>query len=85
MSFWEEELIARDLLVHRLVDNKARIALKQFVRRRHWRMRVDELLGSYKITRRQAAISLVREAMQDPFGRIDRYSLGALRRMLARQ
>ena len=83
LGFWEEELVARDLLVHRLVDPKTRTALKRFVRRRHWRLRVDELVGGRGLSRGQATSRLIREAMQDPLRRIDLYSLGALRRILA--
>jgi glycosyltransferase involved in cell wall biosynthesis len=83
IGFWEEELVARDVLVHRVVDTKTRTVLEDFVRRRHWRLRVDELVGGRGFTRSQATMKLLREAMQDPFRRIDRYSLGALRRILA--
>ena len=82
MGFWEEELVARDLLWHSAVDSALRAALGRFVRRRHWRARVDELMAAGGQTRRQAAGRLLAEALQDPFGRIDRYSLGALRRLL---
>ena len=83
MGFWEEELVARDLLLHRVVDPDTRAALKRFVRRRHWRLRVDELVGGLGLSRRRAVASLCLEAMRDPLGRIDRYSLGALKRMIA--
>jgi glycosyltransferase involved in cell wall biosynthesis len=83
MAFWEEELVVRDLLLQRVVDSRTRTALKRFVRHRHWRIRVDELVRGLGLTQGQAVASLCREAMQDPFRRIDRYSLGALRRILA--
>ena len=81
-GFWEEELVARDLLYHTAVDRELRAALRRFVGHRHWRNRVDELLASPATPRRAAAARLLAEALQAPFGRIDRYSLGALRRLL---
>ncbi len=82
LAFWEEELIARELLSQRLVDPTTRAVLNRFVRRRNWRLRVDELCNGIGLTSGQAAANLAREAVRDPFRRIDRYSLGALRRII---
>ena len=84
LAFWEEELIARELLSQRLVDPTTRAVLNRFVRRRNWRLRVDELCNGIGLTSGQAAANLAREAVRDPFRRIDRYSLGALRRIIHR-
>ncbi|THD77685.1 MAG: glycosyltransferase [Phenylobacterium sp.] len=80
--FWEEELLARDVLCHTAIDRPLRAALRRFVTRRHWRARVDELLSFAILSPRKAAADLGFEALQAPLGRIDRYSLGALRRLL---
>lgn len=84
LGFWEEELVARDLLAHSAVDGELRSVLQAVVRRRHWRMRVDELMARPGgLSRKHAAARLCVEALRDPFRRIDRYSLGALRRLMA--
>lgn len=85
MGFWEEELVARDLLYHSSVDPALRAALKRLVRHRHWRSRVDELSTASAMSPRQAALNLCLEALRAPLRRIDRYSLGALRQLLSRQ
>jgi glycosyltransferase involved in cell wall biosynthesis len=78
-GFWEEELLARDELCHSAVDPALRAALARFVRQRHWRARVDELKTHVGQSPGQAAGKLLIEALRQPFLRIDRYSLGALR------
>lgn len=84
-GFWEEEVVARELLYHSVVDRGVRAALQDFVRRRHWRARVDELGRAASVSPRKAALSLCIEALRAPLRRIDRYSLGALRQLLLRQ
>lgn len=82
LGFWEEEIVARELLYHSSIDPAVRAALTRFIRRRHWRARVDELIALRGYTHRQAVGRLIAELFQDPLNRIDRYSLGALRRLL---
>ena len=67
LAFWEEELIARQLLSQRLVDPTTRAVLNRFVRRRNWRLRVDELCNGIGLTSGQAAANLAREAVRGPF------------------
>lgn len=83
-GFWEEELVARELLYHSAVDRNLKSALAAFVRRRHWRARVDELADARGLSHGAAARRLCTEALRDPLRRIDRYSLGALKRLLAK-
>lgn len=82
IGFWEEELMARDLLYHSAIDPKLRAALARLSRHRHWRLRVDELVSSRGAGRGARIVNLCREALRDPLRRIDRYSLGALKRLL---
>jgi len=83
-GFWEEELVARELLYHSAVDRDLKAALAAFVRRRHWRARVDELATASGLSRGAAARKLCAETLRDPLRRIDRYSVGALKRLLVR-
>lgn len=83
-GFCEEEHAVRERLVHRLIDAKAREALTRMLRRRQWRLRIDEILAEAKASRVGALRNLCAESLRDPFNRVDRYSLGAARRIVTR-
>jgi hypothetical protein len=84
-KFWQEERLARDRLIDTTTDSKVRDALVRFTSYRDWCTRVDELLRQGATSRTRAISRLCAEAIQDPVHRIDRYSLGALRRMVFRR
>lgn len=81
-GFWREELLAHDLLLYSVIDPRLRRVLRRVVWHRHWRERVDELRESRGYNPRRAAVQLCLEALRDPFRRIDRYTLGSIRRMM---
>lgn len=81
-EFWEEELAVRERLVHQLIDVEAHAALSRDIQKRHWRRRVDEILTYASDSRSRALRNLFSEAARDPFHRLDRYVLGAARRIL---
>jgi glycosyltransferase involved in cell wall biosynthesis len=81
-GFWEEELIARELLVHKLISAKARAALTRIIQKRHWRLRINELVEHPPAPIRTALWKLFMETLQNPLHRLDRYTLGAAKRII---
>jgi glycosyltransferase involved in cell wall biosynthesis len=80
-GFWDEELVAREILVHRLISRAAKRPLEKLIRKNHWRLRLDEIRtsGSNSATALREVLS---EVLQHPLERIDRYTLGTLKSLL---
>jgi hypothetical protein len=81
-GFWEEELVARELLVHKLISAKARAALTRIIQKRHWRLRINEFVEHPPASIRTALWKLFMETLQNPLHRLDRYTLGAAKRII---
>lgn len=81
-EFGAEELFALESLADKLVTSKARAACMKILQKKHWRRRVDEILTCSDVPNRRALWQLCSEALRDPLNRLDRYTLGALRRLV---
>lgn len=81
-GFWPEQLLAYDRLARTAVGPKLRRVLRSAVRRHRWKERVDELREGSGYGRREAALQLCLEVLCDPFHRIDRYTLGSIRKVM---
>lgn len=79
-GFSAENWIARERVLDRLVSDEAKAALSKIIGQMHWRRRLDEALASKATVRTGLRLALA--ALAKPATRIDRYSLGALRKLL---
>lgn len=82
-AFWNEEMRARELLAERLAPGPARAAFTAYVRKRRWRLRIEEIRQDGAVSRWRALGRLCGEALRDPLNRLDRYAFGAIRRVFA--
>jgi glycosyltransferase involved in cell wall biosynthesis len=81
-GFSSETWMARERVVDRLVSREARAELSKMIRKMRWRRRIDASLEDIHGGKAMTVLRLALEAFARPVTRIDRYLLGALRKLL---
>ena len=81
-GFSSETWIARERVVDRLVSQEARAELSKIIGKMRWRRRLDDSVKDISGGKVMTVLHLALEALARPATRIDRYLLGALRKLL---
>jgi glycosyltransferase involved in cell wall biosynthesis len=78
--FIHESWMARERVVNRLTSKEAKAELSKVVDKMRWRRKLDKAVENRIKT--TTALCLALEALASPAGRLDRYFLGAMRKLL---